>query len=384
MDRLPQAKVYDDGIGHSGWYSRQHRGWQKFRERIESIPNVPGDRMVRQKVLAERVLLALEIEGGALIKGVRQSQGGVGADPGDVWELSEYAQPEVQGTPLVREAVKTWMDVLRQYPTPGFVARTSCARWSQAKGLGFTKIAGPVSLPWLDAQTEAFSSLIKRLDVLSDDEKEGPVIRQAAVDAANDLTKPGGAILYGVDTHEGGDPRQAPIGGPGAASKDVADICWKHYLYDIDSMAPHCNSYTTSLDRPDVPFYIIASSPGPHAKRRWGWYEPQEQLYRRLIRDIGYSADIRQRRRLIPRLENPSGVLAQGAALLPAGGPGAHWRDVKAILRAEGDYDPNQHADIRWVATAETYLELLKRLWPSIDSDMRASGYGRHAGEPDY
>ena len=53
------------------------------------------------------------------------------------------------------------------------------------------------------------------------------------------------------------------------------------------------------------------------------------------------------------------------------------------MLEAEGGFNSEQPADIPWVVIVARYLELLRTSWPSIDSDIRASGSGLYAKNPD-
>ena len=341
MDSLPRPDAYDRGNGSQGWYSNQKSGWEKFRGKMNKINDNPSPNFDQPKVVAKRVLLALETEGGALIEGVRHGQGGVVSTPEEVRELAKYEHGEVQSLYPIRDALKVWMNVLKKYPAPAFILRTSRGIWSQTKGLGFSKIAGPVSPQWLDVQTEAFRKLINSLDVLSEDTQADPEICEAAINVAGDLTKPGGPKLFEVPTWDaGGQPRQSPIGGPGAHYMDVMNTYHSHTGGNIDVLDPPYRVYIDSLRHPDMPFYIAASSRGYHAQRRWSWYKPQLDHYHMLIRDIKLLGNTLQCRQLIAKLEDPSqGILLQGASKLPSGGPGANWLDVLAMLKTEG-YDP--------------------------------------------
>ena len=378
MDPLPRPNAYDRGNGTAGWYTNQKVGWENLLYRINSIED-NAQSLVQPKVEVKRVLLALETEGGALIEGAPHGQGGIGATAEDVRVLSKYWEDEVQNLQPLREALRLWTAVLIKYPTPRFILRTSKGRWARATGLGFSTIAGPAPLPWLDAQTQAFSNLITYLDVVSEDTQADPRICQAAISIACAFTKPGGATLLGVATwHAEAPPRQAPIGGPGAHYLDVTDIYLSHSCGYTVGAPDLYDDYLETLRHPEMPFYIVASSPGLHARQRWSWYQPQWNLYQTLIRDIMLYTRRRTSQRLLGKLQDKEGgILIQGVPRQPAGGPGAHWLDVRDLLQSEG-YDPARSTD-RWVTTATSYLELLKKDWPTIPVDIRATGFGYHA-----
>jgi hypothetical protein len=114
-----------------------------------------------------------------------------------------------------------------------------------------------------------------------------------------------------------------------------------------------------------------------HAQARWAWYQPCDEAFRILLRELQNRQDPR-----LDQLRNdllvPGGVVNPGVTF-PKGGPGANPLDVSALIRGPG-WQGN--AVSIWKATATRYHQTLRLWWPREPGDIRESGTGHSASNP--
>lgn len=357
------------------WFKRHEEAWRQVVETL-SDPHATG----LIPVLSGKVIYRLQSGTGITYNGQVFSIGGIGAHPKDVEEVSEIWNARYPFDLQIKAVLEKFTAVLRASPTPSNLARTSSGKWSAACGLGFNKPEGPDTPEWLSEQTLVFRDLIATLDRIAQITVASFQSSNASSAAAT-LTAVGGVELVGITTYDGKEPRYAARYGPGSHPDDLRKIAERNKILTMNSVVTVYTAYLDALSRQDVPFYIIATSPGPAALKRWGvWYGVEVEAFSELIKDIRETASDAIKQPLIQSLERPYGIECQGAGRLPIGGPGAHPRDVKKILEVHGwgreSLAPAQTE--RWAETARSYLSVLRQYWVMIPDDIRLSGGGAH------
>jgi hypothetical protein len=374
FDKMPRQARAGDNWG----LARHRQGWADLNETLRTI--IRRDR--RAGRLAGEVLEDLSKHGGVSIHGENHARGGIGAHVRDVQELAGINDGD---DPDIVEAVDKCKDILNRHQPPRYISSLGYHNWALNVGLGYNKPPAHSLPPWLTLQSKSFEYLVTELDRMAIGRARPDIAKEEIALVAEDLTKPGGAVLHGLPLYNNeGRPRQASVGGPGAHPEDVRAMI-PTIIRESSTIYPLYQAYRVALKHRDMPYKISMSSPGLIAVQEWEWLRDLEPAFQRLLVALrAYAPGIRvpriERERLIERaqdllatLEGEGGVILSGGHRLKYGGPGISPRDLKDDLD-EGGY----MASKTWYPAARDYIRFTQLHWRNIPRDIRRTGSCPH------
>jgi hypothetical protein len=151
-------------------------------------------------------------------------------------------------------------------------------QWAYAAGIGCDTPATPGKPAWLVAKSSAFGRLVHYLDQLA---SQGDQNTWAAADM---LIQPGGTFLVGMPTFDGGEARRMSDGGPGSSQLDMLAMTLR--LRNLPRVDRYLLDYQEALERNDVSFNILITSPGQNTMARLGWFRPCQDAFDSLLREL--------------------------------------------------------------------------------------------------